>query len=603
MILVLDITDTVPVEQIVNAVSTHLAPQLDLQDQVALITFAEEIAPRTQFYIDKNRLINEHMIDLPRLEGENRLYDAILQAVSEFPADSDLRKAVLVLTDSGRRNTEQTPLQTIIERANRSKIQIYPIGYYTRDKPDEGELTTLANGTGGYRWIFDQRDNTRATIEEGVSANLDGLVRALNSELTINVRASALNPDENGRVRLNIAVDTTNDATLSDQVICPVEQLQHAIAFVEDYDDIPVTGSVDIAVSVESDLSLDETSIVFRVNNEIVQNSAETTYTFVASDVYPGYYTIGAQLVDQDSEVLATTPTTIRLYAQQLLQVTVPTGITENLTGQVQFEVSATRTFSLPLPPVQFTIAPFNSPDQAANLNFSPVPFQANGRALLVVDDIQKTVNQLFPNLPEDTFLQVSAYVPGVASEDPRMAYTSNTLSVSVEPLPAPIVPVITLPRYDPRLVPLSVILFLGVLNLLLLRMVGRRRILRLIKNPDNVELSPQLMTVTVVKDGIKQAHTLTKKTIYIGRGSSNDINLGDDPGISRQHGVIMWRKRDWYYSNRKRQAVVRINGRRYRGLTFYKLRPITEIEVGRALLIFHSNAQHDVSDFVKTNL
>src|SRR6185436_2716510 len=69
MVIVLDITDTVPITQIVNAISGHLAPQLDPQDQAALITFSEEISPVTQFYTDKNRLINEHMTDLLTLEG------------------------------------------------------------------------------------------------------------------------------------------------------------------------------------------------------------------------------------------------------------------------------------------------------------------------------------------------------------------------------------------------------------------------------------------------------------------------------------------------------------------------------------------------------
>jgi pSer/pThr/pTyr-binding forkhead associated (FHA) protein len=90
---------------------------------------------------------------------------------------------------------------------------------------------------------------------------------------------------------------------------------------------------------------------------------------------------------------------------------------------------------------------------------------------------------------------------------------------------------------------------------------------------------------------------------MYVGRGSSNDINLGDDPSISRQHGVVMWRKKGWYYTNRKGPVMTRINGKRYRGLIFYKLEPVTEIEIGHTLLLFHANTQQDISDFIKTNL
>jgi pSer/pThr/pTyr-binding forkhead associated (FHA) protein len=88
-----------------------------------------------------------------------------------------------------------------------------------------------------------------------------------------------------------------------------------------------------------------------------------------------------------------------------------------------------------------------------------------------------------------------------------------------------------------------------------------------------------------------------------VGRGSTNDINLGDDPNISRQHGVIMWRNGNWYYSNRKRRAIAVINGKRKIGFVWVKLVPITEIEIGSTLLIFHSSAQQDISELIKTNI
>ena len=100
MVIVLDITDTVPITNIVSSISGHLAGQLNPQDEAALITFSEEISPATQFYSDKNRLINEHMTDLLTLEGDNRLYDAMIEAMGAFPFNSQSRKIVLVVTDS-----------------------------------------------------------------------------------------------------------------------------------------------------------------------------------------------------------------------------------------------------------------------------------------------------------------------------------------------------------------------------------------------------------------------------------------------------------------------------------------------------------------------
>jgi hypothetical protein len=151
--------------------------------------------------------------------------------------------------------------------------------------------------------------------------------------------------------------------------------------------------------------------------------------------------------------------------------------------------------------------------------------------------------------------------------------------------------------------VPPAAIIGLLALNFLLFRMIGRRRIMKLISSPDNVDLSPQLMNITMRRGDIKQSHTLTRKTVNIGRGSTNDINLGDDPNISRQHGVIIWRKNSWWYSNRKKDTTTKIDGKKYHGLALVKLEPVTEIEIGQTLLVFHSNAQQDVSDFIKTNL
>src|SRR6185369_9165703 len=150
MILVLDITDTVPIDQIVTAISGHLFPGLNPQDRVALITFSEEIAPITQFYTDKSRLVADHMTNLIVLGGDNRLYDSLLEATSSFPANSAGRKVILTITDSGRRTLVQAADDDIIKAANRDKIQIYPVGFYSRDRTDDAALQRMAQLTGGF---------------------------------------------------------------------------------------------------------------------------------------------------------------------------------------------------------------------------------------------------------------------------------------------------------------------------------------------------------------------------------------------------------------------------------------------------------------------
>jgi hypothetical protein len=597
MVIVLDITDTVPITQIVNAISGHLAPQLNPQDEAALITFSEEISPVTQFYSDKNRLINEHMTDLLTLEGDNRLYDAMIDAMSAFPFNSPARKIVLVVTDSGRREIQQATDEAVIARAQRDNIEIYPIGFYSRDNPDDASLQNIANGTGGYAWLNRDKRNTRASIEAAVSGFLGDFVRTLNSEITVSVNLQGLSPDANGRIAFDLTAQSPNEAPLTEQISCPYQVLTHAINFVDSFNEAaPVTGKVDIGVAVQSDLGADATRVIFRLNNDVVQNSASSIYTFDAANLFPGYYTIGAQLWDTNNNTLASTATAIKLYAQQTLQVSLSRDDTTPLSGAVDVSVLSNPAFILP--DAQITLAPVGSPAQV--LTLGTASFGADGRATLNIADIG-AAKALFPDLTPDARYQISAVVPGVAPADPPLA-TANSIPVSIA---APVIQTApeAQPAFDPRLVPILIALALLVLNILLFRWVGRKRVQRVMNFPDDVELSPQLMTITVHRDGVKQPHTLTKKTVYIGRGSSNDINLGDDPNISRQHGVVMWRKGEWYYSNRKRPVMTRINGKRYRGLKLYKLKPVTELEIGGATLIFHSNAQQDISDFIKTNL
>ena len=619
MILVLDITDTVPVEQIVSAISGHLFPGLNPQDRVALITFSEEIAPITQFYTDKSRLVAEHMTNLIVLGGDNRLYDSLLESASSFPANSGGRKVIVTVTDSGRRALVQASDDDIIKAANRDKIQIYPVGFYSRDRTDDAALQKIAKATDGFSWLYTETRNSRESIGTAVSKFLDETVRTLNSEVLLTVNMQGQTPNSSGLVPLKINVNTNNDSSLSDTVNCPFQTLQHSITFADGIDTTqPITTSVDIGVKVQSDLSSDSTKIAFRVNDEVAQSGSSTKYTFNAAEHYPGYYTIEAQLWDSNNATLATTPAKLKLYAQQKLALRI-VGDPTVLSGSVQFEASSNPAFALPA--TQIMVAAVNNPAQVFKLG--DAVFQPDGKATLQVDNIQAVIDRLYPNrLPTDTF-QITASVPGASASDPKLAFSSpltvslpvteqaavtsptsaapNTIPPAAVSIPAAVVERIS--TVNDTWVPPAAIIGLLALNYLLYRMIRRRRIMKLITTPDNIDLSPQLMNITMRRGDIKQSHTLTRKTVNIGRGSTNDINLGDDPNISRQHGVIMWRKNSWWYSNRKKDTMTKVDGKKYYGLALVKLEPVTEIEIGQTLLVFHSNAQQDVSDFIKTNL
>lgn len=601
MIVVLDITNTVPITEIVNAFSTQLVPELDVNDEVALITFGADISPVTQFYIDKNRLINENMIDLRVQDGDNRIYDAVLDAISVTTSNSTTRQVILLITDSGRRGEDQTEIATIIQRATENDVQVYTVGFYSRDIPDEAEFRQIANATNGYSWILADEENTRASIEAGLSDLFGEFAHALNSEVLIEVDMQDLEPDANGRVLFDIVIDTENDSELRDQISCPLEILNHSITFVDrPYPDV-ITDTEQIEVDVESDMTLDDTQVAFWVNDEIVQTSSSTSFNFDAASAQPGINRIGAQLRTMDGDILATTPTTINLFAQQQIKLNIAENSEGDLSGRVVFEVETNPEANLPN--VQFRINVTDNPSVAYPIGDGAARVEDDGSAQLAVNGLRAEIERLFPNLEEGDTLEIRAFVPGNSPQSANWA-ESNVLIVDY------VVPSATtfeaagfnVPG-EPYLLPGSLTVLLFLFNMYLARQVTRARIRRLINIPDNYELDNQLMAVTVRSAGTRQTHVLTKKTVFLGRGSSNDINLGDDPNISRQHGAIIWRKEKWYYTNRKPKAKVRVNGRRARGYRLFELYPVTEIDIGDAQIVFHSNSQQDLSEFIKTNL
>lgn len=609
LVIVLDITDTVPLVELTAVLSESLLAELLPEDEVALITFGDTVAPVTPFTANKQQFADDYLTGLRVTPGDNRLYDAIAAALDSFPFAPETRRAVLVITDSGRRVLEQTPSAAIIAQARQDKTQIYNIAFVSRDQPDIEELTTISTEAGGYTWYYGEANNTRASIALAVQGYIGQFVRVLDSEVIVRVSALNLIPDSASRATLEISALRDDASPVSDQVACPIEVLQHEIAFITDPGGAPVTGRIDIGVNARSDLGRDRTRIVFRVNDEVVQTSNASVYTFDATQLQPGFYTIEAELWDNANNTLARTPSALRLYVQQPLQFTVDTDM-QVTQGGLEGQVSGLTTLivsgsaGIVLPDVEFRAAPVGEPDRSQILGTAPF---VDGKASLQIADLAAELRRLFPEAANGGSYELSARVPSPSAGSPALA-GSNPLPLELEPA---VIPTPTPARVVPRPpnwrvtlgVPLIVLLVALLLNLLLLRAIRRRRIQRVILYPDTIDLGPQLMTLTVLRDGVRQAHPLTKKTVTIGRGSSNDINISDDANVSRQHGAILWRKGEWWYSNRKSNALTRIDGKARRGFYLHRLDGVTEFQIGDVVMIFHSSAQQDIADFIKTDL
>lgn len=602
IVLVLDTTSTMPLLSVINVVSTQMFPQLEFNDEVALISFSQTVSPITAFFTDKNRLVNEHMLGLRVTGGVNRLFDAIRDAVNALVDRPDRRNLVLVITDSNRRDVAQTLAADIITAANLNKIQIYSIGIQTEeDSPDEAEMRTLAERTNGFAWFFRAPSQVDA-LESGLQNILNQFVNNLNQEVAFNVNVSELDLTGVNDITFKVTLTTNTGAVLSDSIVCPVPTvtlvppqptaIPNTINFVPMTIPPVVTEPFDIAVQVETGLPDGEQLIVFLQNGEVVQASRAPIYTLVVPALPPGIYNIAAQLRNLDNIVFATTPGSLTINTQQILTLSVVEGDLDNLDAPLRLNAQTTST--LPLPDVRFTLSRATRPDDARPLAVGSAP-TVSGLASLPVASLRREIERHFPDATDGETFLIAARIPAPLPDQPALA-VGEPLSVTYRPVPPP--------PFDAELaliVALCVALFL--LNVIAFQRVRRARIRRMIARPDGYDLPHRLMAVTVYRDALKHTITLTRKTMTIGRGSANDINVGDDNKVSRQHGVIMWRRNDWYYTNRKPDAFVRIGGRRVRGYRLVRLEPITEIEMGDARVFFHTNSQQDISELTRTNL
>lgn len=598
VIMVLDTTSTMPINEVRNAIRDHLLPRLLIEDEMALLQFDTTIAPLTQFYTDKNALYNEHIADIELREGDNRLYDAMLQAATLTQPNSPLRQVILVITDSRRGALPQAGQSDIVTRAQASKAQIFTIGFEYEDYPDREELFAIADATRGRGWDY-RGERSRSAVESAVGTSLEAFSATVNSEVIIAVDIERQTPDETGLVPLTISLlPTSGGAALTDTISCPItgpapETAANdpaalptfTIAFANIVNNLVVNEPVNVEVSAQpEDIPL-ELRFVFWLDDEMDDQFPDGIYILDTPSLTPGNHTLRAQLRDATDTVVAST-STVNLVVQREFQLSLAGDSATNLSGPVQFNVSGAEG----LPSVEFLVASAVNPIVTQPLGTAEVA--DDGTASLTIPNIQEDANRLFPN--QQTWeLQVVARAPGETEDQPFGL--SNTLPIAVAAIPQTTIP--------PILLPIGVSLLLVGLNYALLRQVRSARIRRFIESPGSQDLDAELMSVTVNRAGVKQTYTLTKKTMFVGRGSGNDISLEDDSNVSRQHGVLLWRRGTWWFANRKPKVKTKIDGKVYRGYTLHKLKPMMEIQIGDFQLVFHSNAQRDMSDLIKTNL
>ena len=130
-------------------------------DEMFVVNFNENVnaglAGKESFSNDPDELGNA--ISRQKPTGETALYDAIGMALNKLQSGTHTKKALIVISDGGD-NASKINFQEILRRAEESSAQIYTIGIYEPEDPDQnpGVLRHLSKVSGGDSFFPEKLD-------------------------------------------------------------------------------------------------------------------------------------------------------------------------------------------------------------------------------------------------------------------------------------------------------------------------------------------------------------------------------------------------------------------------------------------------------------
>ncbi|MBZ0299439.1 MAG: FHA domain-containing protein [Anaerolineae bacterium] len=627
-IVVIDTTRSwsMPVESMRDTLQDKMSA-FPVLDELALVTFNDRSSPLLgPPTIEKIAVIDQYR-DRITVGGDPQagiaaLYDGILTALRDgFDPSSTLRRVVLVLTDSAQRDkNSDVTLRDVVERAQSVQAQVYVIAFDTiEDTPDFDSLLQITNATGGYLWSYGRNpgeDKSAATLLDRLSGFLDNFRDALNSEYVISVNADVLEPDPDTlKVPLDISVTTTGREISLGAFDCVVPRTNYTIAFanVSDNQFVPLDQQpLVVSTTIDPPLAEDQREIrlFLNGNTRIFGNTLSLDDPTVQGALLPSNNSLRVALLeagDTEASPLAVAEVT-GINFQRQLSLSIE-GAPEAVSGPTTFVAAVNGDFAVPdNRVVRFGIRA----DGGEYQRLLPTsPDLIDGEAQLTIPDINARVTELFG--ADAANLEVIAYIDGSAPDGSDALFVSAPLPLALgEAQAAPVATaaataepggtaVTPVAATSPLVIPLAAAGVLLILDLILMGQIRTARVKRLVKYPDDRELPQNMLRVTISREGRHQTYTLTKQTMSVGRGSSNDINLSDDTNISREHGVIIWRRGRWYYTHRKGQARSLIGGKFMRGFRMRELHDNTQMQIGDYTLICHYDTDADPDSLLKT--
>lgn len=614
ILFLVDVTGSVQLDAL-NNIWTSVLRDYNSEDRFALMSFsdADSLGGIDPLLLGDAFGLVDDISDLERnndpAQGIAVLYEALRLAVQRSANERDRSNVgppvVVVVTDSS--NTEGSGIRAddVISVAQDAGVRIFAVGYRTADNPDP-ELPRIAAATHGYAWMPDEGD-TADTIAERASERMTAFREALNGEYLLTLGLSEVTLDENGSAQIGLAlagqepmVVECAELRLPEPTATPdlVNTLQ--VEGINDPDEFDPDSLPTITVQIdtpgfqgapivtarlnEQEFPLDvadQTSVVFDLSSEASRAALSLGRNMLIVSVRDsGNETADPLLLEDYIFTIPDSAITLSLDVEGATAA-------DDLIGDVTFVASVPAEAGALLAAagsnrVVFELLPTR--DGAEQLE--PVTLDsATNTAQLIVAAID--------SLPEaDQITEVQAYLvdaDGNPLDDSISTRASLPIGVTIETLDLVFL-VATLGA--------SIVLLL--IDLFLLRQIRITRIRRLIEGEDAHPLPTSPMVVTVKVDYRSDTYNLLKRTMSVGRGSSNDINLPDDTGVSREHGVLVWRRRKWYFTHRNRRSTSTIDKRNIRGFRLVEVKPSTQIRVRNFILTFHRENE-DPDDLTKT--
>lgn len=622
ILAVIDTTRSYPVEPVRDVLQDKMA-EFPVLDELALVTFNDRVSPLLGAPSELNANDKLAIIDYYRdrivpggdpQAGIAVLYDGILTALRDgIDPASEMRQVVLVLTDSPHRNeSSDTTHREVIERAQTVDAQIFVIAFDTiQDTPDFDVLNEITSATNGFLWTYGQDegdDKSLATLSDEMETLLSDFQQALDSEYLISINADTLEPDPTTlSVPLEVVVTSGGQDIELGTFDCVLPLIDHSIAIGSVSNNLFVSLSQQpliVSTTIDSPLAEDEREVRLLLNDttQILGSTINLNDASVQGALRPTDNSLRAELYDtrgDEAQLLAVDEIT-GISFQRPLTVSVESE-SGTVGGETTFVATVDGDFAIPENRVVRFGIRANGGEYQRLLPTSPDLIDGEGR--LTVDNINERVAELFGE--DASNLEVIAYIDGSAADGSDALFVSEPLPITLGEAPAVTTPAeapaaVALPT-DGLVIPLAIAGALLLIDLLLLRQIRQMRVKRMIKYPDDRELPQNTLRLTVTRDGRHQTYSLTKQTMDVGRGTSNDINLTDDTNISREHGVVMWRRGKWYYANRKSQARAVVGGKFLRGYRAQELRPDTQLQIGEYTLVCHYDSEADPDSLLKT--